>query len=96
MRGATHRTRISSLNAEIIPMAILAERLTTNAPGPYYVDGSCIDCDQCRAMAPDFFGRDEENGFSFVRRQPVTAEEVAAVEEAASQCATGSIGNDGA
>ena len=77
-------------------MATLAERLATNVPGSYYVDESCIDCDQCRVMAPDFFGRDAESGFSFIQRQPVTAEEIALVEEAMSQCATGSIGNDGA
>jgi ferredoxin len=76
-------------------MATLAERLSTNAPGPYYVDGTCIDCDQCRAMAPDFFGRDAESGFSYVQRQPATGEEIALVEEVASQCATASIGNDG-
>ena len=77
-------------------MATLADRLPTNVPGSYYVDSTCIDCDQCRALAPEFFGRDEESGFSFVQRQPLTADEVAVVEEAASQCATGSIGNDGA
>jgi ferredoxin len=77
-------------------MASLAERLTTNVSGPYYVDESCIDCDQCRTMAPDFFGRDADSGFSFVQRQPASGEEIALVEEALSQCATASIGNDGA
>ncbi len=77
-------------------MATLSDRLSQNVAGPYYVDGSCIDCDQCRVTAADFFGRDEETGMSFVRRQPVTAEEVAQMEQAMSECATSSIGNDGA
>lgn len=76
-------------------MATFSERLPTNAAGPYYVDGTCIDCDQCRVLAPDFFGRDDESGFSFVRKQPATAEEIALVESTIGECATASIGNDG-
>jgi ferredoxin len=75
-------------------MATLAEKLPENAPGKYYVDASCIDCDACRAIAPDFFGRNEE-GLSIVLRQPATAEEVALFEEAQGGCATSSIGDDG-
>jgi len=75
-------------------MATLTERLPANQTGRYYVDSTCIDCDQCRAMSPEFFGR-HEDGFSFVQKQPVTPDEIAAVEEAAAACATGSIGNDG-
>ncbi len=77
-------------------MATFSDRLPTNAAGPFYVDGTCIDCDQCRVIAPDFFGRDGDSGFSFVRRQPTTAEEIEMVEKAMSECATSSIGNDGA
>ena len=77
-------------------MASLTDRLPENAPGRYYVDSSCIDCDQCRAMAPEFFTRNADSGISLVCRQPATAEEIAAVEEALQACAVGSIGNDGA
>ena len=76
-------------------MANLGDRLPNNVAGKYYVDSSCIDCDQCRAQAPEYFARDD-NGFSFVIRQPVTAEEVNLLEEIAGGCATSSIGNDGA
>ena len=71
------------------------DRLPDNVPGPYYVDASCIDCDQCRATAPDFFRRNDEIGFSIVHRQPVTAEEVKQAEEARLGCPTESIGRDG-
>jgi ferredoxin len=76
-------------------MATLGDRLPNNISGKYYVDGTCIDCDQCRAQAPEFFAR-EDAGFSYVIRQPVTAEEVNLLDEIAASCATGSIGNDGA
>ncbi len=75
-------------------MATLTERVPQNVAGKYYVDASCIDCDQCRVTAPDYFGRTED-GMSFLKLQPVTAEDIAAVEEAMAGCATSSIGNDG-
>lgn len=77
-------------------MAVLTDRLSLNVAGRFYVDSSCIDCDQCRAIAPDFFGRDSDAGTSFVLRQPLTEEEITLVQEAATNCATASIGDDGA
>lgn len=82
-------------NSTQSPMATFADRLPENAPGLYYVDASCIDCDQCRSLAPEFFGRDSDSGLSIVRQQPQTAEDVARVEEILATCATSSIGNDG-
>jgi ferredoxin len=76
-------------------MANLSERHPANTPGRYYVDITCIDCDQCRVLAPQFFSHNEDDGISFVSRQPVTAEEIALVEEAIAACATESIGKDG-
>ncbi len=77
-------------------MASPTDRLPENVPGKYYVDASCIDCDQCRALAPQFFARHDESGLSLVVKQPETPEEIALVEEIMSGCATSSIGNDGA
>lgn len=76
-------------------MATLADRLPENASGRYYVDSSCIDCDQCRSLAPEFFARHEESGFSILHQQPESAEDIARVEEILEMCATASIGNDG-
>lgn len=76
-------------------MANLSDRNSTNIPGPYYVDSSCIDCDLCRSNAPDFFKRDDELGFSIVFRQPQTPEEIEIAEDALSSCPSASIGNDG-
>jgi ferredoxin len=77
-------------------MATPNDRLPENVPGKYYVDSSCIDCDQCRVLAPQLFVRHDETGCSIVIRQPETGDEVALAEEALASCATGSIGNDGA
>jgi ferredoxin len=74
-------------------MATLTDRLSLNVAGRFYVDSSCIDCDQCRTEAPEFFGRDGDNGTSFVLRQPVTPEEIEQVQQAANNCATSSIGD---
>ena len=77
-------------------MATLTDRLPENVAGRFYVDSSCIDCDQCRVQAPDFFQRNADTGFSIVTRQPVTPDEVALLEQVAADCATCSIGTDGA
>ncbi len=76
-------------------MPTLTDRLPTNVAGRFYVDASCIDCDACRTHAPDFFARNADSGYSMVIRQPVTPEEIALVEEAATDCPTNSIGSDG-
>jgi ferredoxin len=75
-------------------MASLLDRVPQNITGKYYVDATCIDCDQCRAIAPEFFGRTED-GLSYVSRQPQSAEEIADVEEAMNTCSVASIGCDG-
>src|ERR1044071_9166628 len=78
----------------LVSMATLSERLSLNAPGRFFVDSSCIDCDQCRVEAPDVFARDPDQGTSYVKRQPITPDEIAATEAAVANCATGSIGED--
>jgi ferredoxin len=77
-------------------MPDLTTRLPQNAPGKYYVDDNCIDCDMCRGTAPTVFGRDDSIGFSIVQRQPETEEEIAAAEEAMNDCPSECIGNDAA
>lgn len=76
-------------------MADKTNRLHSNAPGRYYVDDTCIDCDMCREQAPLIFVRDDEVGMSYVLRQPETDAETAQAEEAMLSCPTQTIGNDG-
>ena len=77
-------------------MADKNSRLPQNAPGPWYVDSNCIDCDLCRETARSVFRRDEDNGNSIVFHQPETDEERALAEEARNGCPVEAIGNDGA
>ncbi|HJU53029.1 MAG TPA: ferredoxin [Pyrinomonadaceae bacterium] len=76
-------------------MADPNDRVEENVAGAYYVDMSCIDCDVCRDTAPDNFTRSDENGYSFVYKQPETEDERAMCEEAMAACPVEAIGNDG-
>ncbi|MDQ3624743.1 MAG: ferredoxin [Verrucomicrobiota bacterium] len=75
-------------------MADPNQRTPENVPGSYYVDDTCIDCDLCRQIAPQFFRREDEGGYSVVYCQPATAEDIALAEEARGRCPTETIGND--
>ncbi len=66
-----------------------------NAPGKFYVDDTCIDCDACRAAAPDNFMRNDDAGYSFVHKQPASPEEEQLCQDALDACPVEAIGNDG-
>jgi len=76
-------------------MANPQDKVPENVPGPYYNDNTCIDCGLCPEIAPQIFRRQDDNGYSYVWRQPATPEEIALAEEARESCPTESIGNDG-
>ena len=72
-------------------MAAIRKRRPENVAGSFYVDSTCIDCDQCRQIAPASFSQAGDQ--SAVFRQPVTAEETRAALEALVTCPVGSIGS---
>ena len=76
-------------------MANKDDKFPSNVPGAFYVDKTCIDCDQCREIAPDTFRRDDDIGFSVAYQQPRTTEQLEAATQAMNGCPTDSIGNDG-
>ncbi|HEX8456227.1 MAG TPA: ferredoxin [Pyrinomonadaceae bacterium] len=76
-------------------MADPNERYPDNAPGGYYVDTNCIDCDICRDSARGNFRRNEEGGYSFVYKQPETEAERAVCELVRDECPVAAIGNNG-
>ena len=76
-------------------MASAEDKYPDNAPGAFYVDDQCIDCDACRECAPDFFERNDDGGYSFVCRQPTTDGERDQCQEALNGCPVDAIGNDG-
>ena len=71
-------------------MARLSERLPDNAPGTFYVDRSCIDCDTCTRIAPGIFASADDH--SFVARQPEDASGRLRALMALVACPTASIG----
>ncbi|HEX8559269.1 MAG TPA: MBL fold metallo-hydrolase [Pyrinomonadaceae bacterium] len=71
-------------------MANPSRRLPENAPGDFYVDDTCIDCDACRQIAPSVF-RDHGDQSS-VFRQPETDAEALQALKALVSCPTASIG----
>lgn len=73
-------------------MARLADRLSENAPGDYFVDRTCIDCDVCRQIAPSVFRHDPQVERSIVFQQPRTPEERLRASMALVSCPTSSIG----
>lgn len=77
-------------------MADIANRYADNVTGKFFVDNQCIDCDLCRETAPDNFTRQEDGGYSYVKKQPESPEEEALCKEAMEGCPVEAIGNNGA
>ncbi len=76
-------------------MAVIGDRLPDNRKGRFYVDRNCIDCDVCRDTSPANFTRNDENGYSYIIKQPQTPQELDLCEEAMSACPVEAIGEDG-
>ncbi len=65
------------------------KRLDTNVEGSFYVTTACIDCDQCRQIAPDTFS--EIGRYSAVSKQPAQEGEEMKAFYALLACPTGAI-----
>src|SRR5688572_28695246 len=74
-------------------MARAELRRPENAPGPVFVDSTCIDCDTCRWMAPETFARRGRQ--SAVVAQPTSKDDLARAARAAVACPTASIASPG-
>ena len=73
----------------VTPRAARPDRRPENAPGDFFVDHTCIDCDACRWIAPDTFTR--VGGMSAVTTQPRDANTRATALRALLSCPTSSI-----
>ncbi len=76
-------------------MADNTDKVEGNVDGQFYVDSNCIDCDLCRQTAPDNFERNEDEGFTFVNKQPESEDEVQSCMDAMEECPVEAIGDDG-
>ena len=92
-----HRSRAEGIEGAVtLPsMADREDKNVENVPGKFYVDSQCIDCDLCRETAPNSFTRAEDEGYSYVFKQPETPEEIAQAREAMEGCPVEAIGEDG-
>jgi glyoxylase-like metal-dependent hydrolase (beta-lactamase superfamily II)/ferredoxin len=72
-------------------VANAALRVPDNAPGDFFVDSTCIDCDACRQIAPSVFH--DVGSQSAVSHQPEDDEELLAAQKALIACPTASIGS---
>ena len=79
----------------MISMAELTDKNPLNVSGNFYNDMTCIDCDLCREIAPNVFTRDDDEGLSYVWKQPKTEEDLKLAREALECCPTETIGDDG-
>ncbi|AUX24788.1 MBL fold metallo-hydrolase [Sorangium cellulosum] len=73
-------------------MARFEERLPENAPGDYFVDRTCIDCDVCRQIAPTVFKQAPAARQAIVFHQPEGPDEHLRAAMAMVSCPTASIG----
>ncbi len=76
-------------------MADCTDKVPDNVPGKYYVDSNCIDCDVCRTTAPNNFKANEDEGYSYVFKQPENEEEEEQCRQAMEECPVEAIGDDG-
>jgi glyoxylase-like metal-dependent hydrolase (beta-lactamase superfamily II)/ferredoxin len=75
-------------------VARVTARLSENAPGDFFVDDACIDCETCRVVAPRVFARSDRLGLSVVERQPRSTEDALRARMALVSCPTSAIGTE--
>ncbi len=73
-------------------MADLDQKVPENVTGRFFVDATCIDCDLCREVAPGSFARLDDEGHSYVFRQPTSPDEETACLAAMDECPVEAIG----
>jgi glyoxylase-like metal-dependent hydrolase (beta-lactamase superfamily II)/ferredoxin len=73
-------------------VARISARLDDNAPGDFFVDDACIDCETCRIVAPSVFARSDRLGLSIVHRQPASSSDALRAKMALVSCPTSAIG----
>lgn len=73
-------------------MADPTKKNRLNAPGPWYVDTTCIACDACTDISPEIFARDEARQAYVREHRP---EETGLFEFAMESCPVVAVGTEG-
>jgi ferredoxin len=75
-------------------MSDAPEKNPLNVPGKYSVTEDCLACENCQLLAPNNFRYDEQ-GSTYVFKQPGTSEEEAQCRQAFLECPMEAIQDDG-
>ena len=63
-----------------------------NKPGEFYVHDTCIACDTCHDIAPDYFVLTPDYDHAYVDKQPETVAAKNLCQEALDACPVAAIG----
>lgn len=67
------------------------KRRADNAPGPLYVDDTCLSCEACWKTAPGIFKSHRVETFAYVDKQPENSAEINLCREVIKLCPVGAI-----
>ncbi|MCH1912923.1 ferredoxin [Leptospira noguchii] len=76
-------------------MADKNDKVKQSAPGKYYIDNSCVPCNDCLEEAPMLLKYTEDESKVYFHRQPATPEEEIAARKAMEICPVEALGDDG-
>lgn len=66
-----------------------------NVSGKYYVDQTCVPCNDCVKEAPNLLKYSADETHTYFAKQPSTPEEEKWAKAAMAVCPVDAIGNDG-
>ncbi len=69
----------------------MAQKISQNIDGRFYIDTHCINCSLCPEIAPDIFATNHDQGFEYVKKQPENQAELMLVAEAIKLCPASAI-----
>ncbi|TGK01511.1 ferredoxin [Leptospira langatensis] len=76
-------------------MADKNDKVPENVPGKYYIDNSCVPCNDCLEEAPTLLKYTDDESKVYFHKQPASPEEVIAARKAKEICPVEAIGDDG-
>ncbi len=73
----------------------MAQKISENLEGRFYVDTNCINCSLCSEIVPGVFATNHDEGYEFVHQQPLSKTDLALVAEAMEICPANAIQDNG-
>ncbi|WP_010571651.1 ferredoxin [Leptospira broomii] len=76
-------------------MADKNDKVPENAAGKFYIDNTCVPCNDCVEEAPMLLKYTDDESKVYFHRQPQTPEEQICARKAKDICPVEAIGDDG-